>query len=391
MSKEIGLVIELGRLPFHIGVKPTPSNEDLPDSLPFNVGLRMGINLLVQMPDDEVSKHLAIAYERGSIVGTPMSEGGSGRRYAEDFLGFIRENVNLLNHDGARLLEIGCGNGYLLYRLQSLGFEVLGIEPGGQGQIGARKYGVNIIQDAFPRGMEGSRKKFDIIIHYAVLEHIAEPATFLKRQVECLSESGLIIFAVPDCKANIMSGDISMFLHEHWNYFTPYSVKKVVEMAGLQLLRLENAGYGGSVYTTAARSGKSIDVSEDLDWSLKFEDCVKQYLENTKRFFQEYIDMESSVGIFCPARAINILHLVRPRNTLRFFDDDKLLHGKFYPPFDVPVESREALIERPVDELLIMSPTFGEEIRKTLLKENRLKNTRISLLSEIMNVASANN
>jgi hypothetical protein len=196
---------------------------------------------------------------------------------------------------------------------------------------------------------------------------------------------------VPNCREYIIAGDISMFLHEHWNYFTLFSLKKVVEKAGLKLLRLENAGYGGSVYGVAAKSGKSIDVSKDLDWSLRFEDGVKQHLENTKRFFQECLDTGRSVGIFCPARATNILHLAQPGNTLRFFDDDKSLHGKFYPPFDVPVESRESLIERPVDKLLIMSSTFGGEIRKSLLNELRLKNTKIVLFQELTSFAGASN
>jgi SAM-dependent methyltransferase len=346
----------------------------------------MELDLLVQMPNAEVSKHLAKAYAKGSIVGTPMSEDGIGRRYAEDFLTFIRENINLRNEDAATLLEIGCGRGYLLHRLQSLGFEALGIEPGGQGQVGARKYDVNIIQDNFPGSLKESGKKFEIIIHYAVLEHIEEPVIFLERQVECLSEHGLIIFAVPDCKEYIKNGDISMFLHEHWNYFTPYSLKKAVEKAGLQLLRLENAGYGGSLYGVAGKSGKSIEVSEGLDWSLKFKDSVDQPLKKMKLFFEKCVAEKRSLGIFCPARATNILHLIRPRNVLRFFDDDRLLQGKFYPPFEIPVESREALTERPVDELVIWSSTFGEKLRSEFSQSMALKGTNVRLFKDIAGV-----
>lgn len=384
VNKDIRLVLDLGRLPFHVGVQFTPSNEGLPDCLPFRVGIRTGINLLVQMSDAKVSKHLSKAYAKGSMVGSPMSEDGIGRRYAEDFFRFICRNMKGQNQDGIRLLEIGCGSGYLLYRLQNAGLDVLGIEPGGQGQVGAHKYGIHIIQEAFPEGLDSSSEEFEMIVHYGVLEHIEEPVAFLKSQAEWLSESGLIIFAVPDCREYIMHGDISMFLHEHWNYFTPYSLKRAVEEAGLQLLRLENAGYGGSLYGVAGKSRRSIDVAEDLEWSVKFKDYVKESLEKMRVFFRKCMDAERSLGIFCPARAINILYLVWPESALRFFDDDKRLHGRFYPPFDIPVEPRETLIEKPVEELLIMSSSFGERLRGELLQAGAMKNTNIRLVNEIV-------
>ena len=69
---------------------------------------------------------------------------------------------------------------------------------------------------------------------------------------------------------------------------------------------------------------------------------------------------------------------------LRFFDDDKLLHGKYYPPFDIPIESRRSLIERPVDELVIMSSSFGERLKSELCQVDALKNMNIRLFREIV-------
>jgi len=383
VSRETHSVIDLGTLPFHIGVQPTPSNEDLPNSLPFNVGIDLSMNLLIQIPNPDVSKYLAKAYTQGSIVGTPMCEVGIGKRYAEDFLEFILKNINMQNEECISVLEIGCGTGYLLHRLRRLRFKVLGIEPGTQGQVGARKYGIEIIQDTFPGKMNQSGKCFEIIIHYGVLEHIEDPVTFLQRQAEYLSDSGLIIFGVPNCKEYIQSGDISMFIHEHWNYFTPYSLKKVIQKAGFQLLSLENAGYGGALYGVAGKAGQAIHVSEDLDWSPQFRGYVQRSLEKTKTFFQECMERNRSLGIFCPGRGINILHFIQPRNASRFFDDDRLIHGKYYPPFDIPIESRHSLIEQPVDELLIMSSSFGERLKSELCQVEALKSTNIRLFREI--------
>ena len=384
MSTSIRSVIDLGNLPFHVGVQPTSSNEDLPDRLPFNVDIDLASNLLVQTPNADVSKYLAKAYAKGFIVGTPMSEVGIGRKYAEDFIIFILKNVNLQKKEHTSVLEIGCGNGYLLHKLHKLGFKVLGIEPGKQGQVGSRKYRIEIVQDVFPRKTNRSRERFEVIIHYGVLEHIEDPVTFLQMQAEYLSDSGLIIFAVPNCKEYIQTGDISMFTHEHWNYFTAYSLKKIIQKAGFQLISCENAGYGGSLYGVASKLGQAIDMPENPDYSLQFRDYVQQSLEKAKIFFQECMERGRSLGIFCPGRGINILHFIQPRNAPRFFDDDKLIHGKYYPPFDIPIESRHSLIERPVDELLIMSSTFGEDLKSELLLSNALKSVNIRLFKEII-------
>ncbi|MCK4486449.1 MAG: class I SAM-dependent methyltransferase, partial [Desulfobacterales bacterium] len=266
MSIDILPLIDLGTISFHTGVKSSPFNDGLPNTAPFNVGLRSYVNLLVQVPYADVSRYLAKAYEKGSMIGTPMSEVGVGRKYTEDFLEFILKNVNLQNEDRPRILEIGCGTGYLLYRLKRLGLRVLGIEPGEQGQTGSLKYDLEIIQDTFPGKMIGYGERFELIIHYGVLEHIENPVTFLQKQAEYLSEYGSTIFAVPNCQEYILSGNISMFVHEHWNYFTPYSLNKVIEKAGMKLLRLESARYGGAIYGIAGKTGQAIDIAEEFNW-----------------------------------------------------------------------------------------------------------------------------
>jgi hypothetical protein len=48
-------LIDFGSLPFNIGPKPQPSNEEFPDSLPFCAAIRSDCSLLVQLPNQEVS------------------------------------------------------------------------------------------------------------------------------------------------------------------------------------------------------------------------------------------------------------------------------------------------------------------------------------------------
>jgi 2-polyprenyl-3-methyl-5-hydroxy-6-metoxy-1,4-benzoquinol methylase len=386
VRREIRSLIDLGLLPFHIGAQPAPTNQDFPDVLPFEVGIQTGMKLLIQVPNQEVTEHLRRAYAAGSMIGTPLGEDGIARRYAEDFLTFVTRS--LPGRVGSRLLEIGCGSGYLLSRLKQQGFNVLGFEPGIQGQMGAERYGVEIVQEAFPGAAMAPKDGFDLIVHYGVLEHMEDPSDFLRSQIEWLSEAGHIIFAVPDCQGYIQRGDVSMLNHEHWSYFTSQSLRNIAGQAGVEILRMEKAGFGGVLYCLARSSGKPIEEVGEAGLSEAYAERVATTLAKARAFFGRCMLEKRSLGIMCPGRAINLIQLVRPENRLRFFDDDRSLHGKFYPPIDVPVESRQALLDKPVDELLIMSSTFGEHLRSELWQARSLKRTKITLYTEILAATS---
>lgn len=384
-SMNLITLADLGSLPFYVGEFETPSNGELPDTLPFKVGYRTDLDLVVQMPDEKVEQCLNEAYQKGSIVGTPMSEEGIGRHYADDFLSFIGRVLPSVK--GLHVLEVGGGTGYLLHRLHKLGAEVLGVEPGEHGQEGARRYGIEIVRGLFPCE-EVSSKSFDAIINFTVLEHLRDPVHFLEEQRRLLTDSGVIIFAVPDCTEHIEAGDVAMFIHEHWSYFSPSSIRALVESIGLRLLSLERSGFGGCLYAVAGKSGQSINVAGQTNRMDLFRTRLDDGLKRMKEFFKHTERERASVGVFCASRFFNLLHLISPNNAPRFFDDDPRLHGKYYPPITIPVESRAALIENPVDELLIWSRSFGEKLKTQLASEKSLRHTRIRLTDEFSDARS---
>jgi hypothetical protein len=91
---------------------------------------------------------------------------------------------------------------------------------------------------------------------------------------------------------------------------------------------------------------------------------------------------ERTVGVYCGARALNLLHLAGSA-VPRFFDDDPVAQGRYYPPFSSPIESRNALLARPVDDLVIMSRSFGRRIHQALRAEPALAATRIYLPDDL--------
>lgn len=108
-------IFDMGILPFYYKPLGTPHNiNGLPDGM--NMCLEYKEGFIRQVYNDEVEKTLNLAYEYGSELSGLMDEDGIGKKYADDFLEYINRKIVDLN--GKEILEIGCGTGYLLSRLQ---------------------------------------------------------------------------------------------------------------------------------------------------------------------------------------------------------------------------------------------------------------------------------
>ena len=368
-------------LPFHIGMADEPTNGAFPGVLPFAAGVRSDLGLLIQLPDPRVVEELNRVYRRGSMLGTPLSAEGLGRSYADDFLGFIRESVPR-QPTRLGLLEIGCGSGYLLGRMRQLGADVIGVEPGPQAALGRAEHDVQIIQQPFLGPEQFGGRRFDVILHHCVLEHVPDPVGFLNSQRQMLNPGGRLLLGVPDEEPYILSGDISTLAHQHWSYFTKGSLAAILAASGFRVARIASAGFGGAMYAVAEPSAPH-DRGHEWTEVARFADAARGKVAALGKFFAEMSAAGRTVGLWPGARAVNYLHVLRSRMPVRLFDDDGLLTGKYYPPVPVPVESRAQLLARPVDELVMLTRAFGTKLRSELQAAPQLERTTIRLFDEI--------
>lgn len=375
-ARELTLVHDLGELPFHVGSRAGPSNGDLPDRLPFALGIDATADLLVQMPDPSVERALDAAYRLGSQIGTPLADTGLGRRCLDDFLGFALEMLDAERLDGRSILEIGSGGGALLRALAERGADVIGVEPGARDDDSP----VPVIAEPFRPDLFDRR--FDAIVHYGVLEHISDPVGFVRDQLQLLADGGMLLFSVPDCSVAIAHGDISMLVHEHWSYFTDESLSAVAARAGANVAVARRAGVGGALYGawTADATGDGTGGRSAADFTTR----ARTNLERLGEHVAAIRAAGATLGVFCPGRFLNYEALLGDRvPPLRYFDDDPLLEGRYYPPSPVPIEPRSALIAEPVEQLLVASWTFGADIAAALRAEPRLANTEIATISDL--------
>ena len=367
---------QVGNLPFVFSTQKKPGNSGFPEFLPFRLCIDEKDGTFIQLYDAGVEAVLGKAYASGSMLSGLMDEGGIGQRYAEDYLEFICAMAPSFR--GSRIMDIECGTGYLLSRLKALGADVIGLEPGAHGVEGSIRHQVPIIRDYFPSPQV--RGKFDMISAFGLLEHIVDPEAILFKMKEQLADNGWLILGVPDCEPYLTAGDISLFFHEHWNYFTRHSITRLASRVFGEHPIVKRSGFGGSLYAGVQKSPKpSGHQEEPIKVNARqpeFAAFVAKAKDRITRFWElmgKAWAAGETVGIYVPWRALNVLSLRPariPLGPMRFFDDNPLLHGTFYPGFPISVESREQLVARPPDRLLIMSNTFAVEILRQLRAEN---------------------
>jgi len=367
---------DFGQLPFIYAPQKEPTNGVLPDLLPFSLEFNPVTGLIGQVRNGKVIDALGKAYVESSMISGMMDDRGIGKRYADDFLAYIIRQSGKNDFSGCRILDIGCGVGYLLYLLQEQGAEVVGLEPGSHGQEGSKRFDVSIVRDFFPS--DNVTGQFDIIVAFGLLEHVLDYDIFFRHILRQLASNGLLILAVPDCEPYIHSGDISFLFHEHWSYFTSRSLHTTLcHYSGLHTT-VHKAGFGGSVYSTSYRNN-SVNVGHGRNF-FDSPDMFKKFIFKstgaTKRiltFLKDAEEKDHDVGVFAPARIINTLSIVKDNlklSNIRFFDDNEMLQNTYFPGFDIAVESRQSLVAEPPKKLLVMSHSFGENIAQELRDAN---------------------
>ncbi|MBU0543743.1 MAG: class I SAM-dependent methyltransferase [Proteobacteria bacterium] len=176
----------------------------------------------------------------------------------------MRRNKYLEPHifQGAGILEVGCSSGFMLFPMMNKGHSCVGIEPSGLLGEYLKNQGVVVYPSLKALTENEPGRKFDIILHFFVLEHIANPQAFLESQIDLLNAGGKIIFEIPNSADPLYSVyDIPAFERFYWSiahhwYFSEASLRYLLDRLGLSYEILLDQRYDLSNHMTWARDGR---------------------------------------------------------------------------------------------------------------------------------------
>lgn len=160
---------------------------------------------------------------------------------------------------GMRVLEAGCSSGFMLYPLALQGCRCTGIEPAGVFGDYVRSRGIECHDDlaALPAG-----ERFDLVMHFFVLEHVSGPEAFLRLQLDRLAPGGMLVFEIPNAADALHTVyDIPAFERFYWSvahhwYFTERSLRFLLDRLGRPYRLLLDQRYDLSNHLVWARDGK---------------------------------------------------------------------------------------------------------------------------------------
>jgi SAM-dependent methyltransferase len=228
----------------------------VPDFVEFEYDFEEDLQLLIQKRNKNTLGYLDTIYKESFNVGYLQEGHDLASKYGSDFIDYIVNSIKAANPGAKRVSEIGAGGCYILWKLKEFGYEVAAIDPSPIAHEKGREFGIEVVPEFYPS--ENYIPKSDVIIHYDVLEHIDNTQGFLKSNLKELNDNGIVVFAVPDCTDNIKTGDISMFIHQHLNYFDDESLANLMKSAGFDLISIGKSSYGGVLYCCAKKSDSII-------------------------------------------------------------------------------------------------------------------------------------
>ena len=167
---------------------------------------------------------------------------------------------------GRTALDVGCGAGLLAEPLGRLGAKVTGVDASPEVIAVAHEHAaaVGLAIDYRAGDVHQLSGQFDLVTSLEVIEHVADPAEFLKALARRLAPGGLLILSTPNATgwSKLMMitlgeglGQIPKGTHDFDKFISPERMKLLLADAGLKCLDIEGIAWSPT---------RGLHLSDDL-------------------------------------------------------------------------------------------------------------------------------
>ncbi|MEW6250687.1 MAG: class I SAM-dependent methyltransferase [Planctomycetota bacterium] len=302
---------------------------------------------------------------------------------------------------GDAVLEVGSGDGAQLDCFARRGARVFGFEPSAPLVAESRRRGVPVAARLFDTGAEDDIPRDLLPVQLVLLcytfDHLPEPMDFLAAVRRILDpRRGVLLIEVHDLARIVERREFCLFEHEHTIYCCAATLQGLLARAGLDVIEVgllpEHGRRANSLVIGATPRGSELAARAlpplapgpltNPAACTAFGTAVRASIAK----FQGWVRAQRAAGrrlagYGAGGRGVMTLAAcARPGDFEYLCDQNPSFHGLYTPASHVPVVPPEHALWHPVDDLVVFSFGYMDEIRRTLAALESRGGRLVSLL-----------
>jgi C-methyltransferase C-terminal domain/Putative zinc binding domain/Methyltransferase domain len=286
------------------------------------------------------------------------------------------------------VMEIASNDGYLLQHFVAMQVPVLGIEPAANVAKVAVEKGIPTTVRFFGTDSAGEivreHGQADLLLGNNVLAHVPKLNDFVAGMKIALKPNGIITMEFPHLMRLMEGNQFDTIYHEHFSYFSFYTVQKVFAANGITLFDVEELPtHGGSLRIFGCHSGertasarvKELTEREIAKGYTKLEtySAFTERVKETKRKLLDFLvgakrEGKSVAGYGAPGKGNTLLNYCGIREDFLDYTVDRSPHkqGRYTPGTRIPILHPDKIRETRPDYVLLLPWNLKDEIMQQL-------------------------
>jgi SAM-dependent methyltransferase len=226
---------------------------------------------------------------------------GINRMIREDLKDIVKNVKKLSNpKEGDIVIDIGSNDGTMLGFYDDKNIKLVGFEPSKNVAREASSKGFHIINDFF--NAESFKKEFGeqkakVITAISMFYDLENPNKFLQDIISILDKKGLFIIQQNYLVTMLENNAFDNICHEHREYYSLYSLKKILDKYNLEVFDIEqNLINGGSIRTYIKfKENEELNSEEGEKHIKEVEEKEKILGLDTKKPYMEFASRIESI------------------------------------------------------------------------------------------------